>query len=127
MAAKYSTTKGIFYRFSWRKTGNLAKDVSSYVCLFYRHSEILQTAYDLEGVQDVRTLREFDERFTSKMFGYTNVEDYYKSATPHEKVGDIRTPLLAINAADDAFSPYAGKWVVVLCTVVSTSRRHSGK
>lgn len=42
------------------------------------------------------------------MFGYANADDYYRSATLHDKVAHIKTPLLAINAADDVFSPYDG-------------------
>lgn len=56
-----------------------------------------------------RTIREFDDRFTSKQFGYPTYREYYADACIHRKVSDIRVPLLCLNAADDPFSPAHGE------------------
>ncbi|OQV25310.1 Phospholipase ABHD3 [Hypsibius exemplaris] len=72
-----------------------------------KNSDVLGTAYDLEGLQDVRTLRQFDNHLTAKMFGYANADEYYKSVTLHDKIEHLKTPILALNAGDDVFSPYA--------------------
>ena len=56
-----------------------------------------------------RTIREFDDRFTSKQFGYPTYKEYYEDACTHRKVSDIKVPLLCLNAADDPFSPSHGK------------------
>lgn len=62
-------------------------------------------AWDLEQVFSSKTVREFDSRFTSKMFGYKSVAEYYGACRLHSKVEAIKVPTLAINAEDDPFQP----------------------
>lgn len=64
--------------------------------------------FDITQLDNVKTIRDFDDKYTAKMFGYTDVNAYYASATLHTKVDLIKTPVLALNAADDVFSPYEG-------------------
>lgn len=54
------------------------------------------------------TIREFDTRFTSKLFGYESCEHYYKEASLHDKIHALEVPVLTLNAADDPFSPLHG-------------------
>jgi len=61
--------------------------------------------WDLEHVFTSRTVREFDSRFTAKMFGYKSVAEYYGACRLHSKVGAIKVPTLALNAEDDPFQP----------------------
>lgn len=60
---------------------------------------------DLDEVMQSTTIRDFDERFTTKIFGYPSLEAYYREATLHDKMHHIDVPLLCLNAADDPFSP----------------------
>ncbi|CAO1352018.1 unnamed protein product [Diamesa serratosioi] len=50
-------------------------------------------------------LKEFDSYFTSKHFGYNDVDCYYSAATLHNKLHKIRVPTLCLSAADDPFQP----------------------
>ncbi|XP_001603415.1 phospholipase ABHD3 [Nasonia vitripennis] len=60
---------------------------------------------DLDTVMKSTTVREFDDYFTSRHFGYKDVEDYYAQATLHDKLHRIEVPLLCLSAADDPFQP----------------------
>lgn len=70
--------------------------------------EMLRTKgpWVLEEVMKARTIREFDSRFTSKAFGYKDVDDYYSHATLHNKLHNIHVPTLCISAGDDPFQPF---------------------
>ncbi|CAG0915237.1 unnamed protein product, partial [Notodromas monacha] len=59
-------------------------------------------------VMSSRTIREFDDRFTAPQFGYPSVDAYYADARMTDKLRSVRTPLLALSAADDPFQPEDG-------------------
>jgi len=61
--------------------------------------------FDLNQVFSSRTIREFDDRFTVRMFGYKSVAEYYEAARLRNKIQEIRVPTLALNAEDDPFQP----------------------
>ncbi|CAF92281.1 unnamed protein product, partial [Tetraodon nigroviridis] len=61
--------------------------------------------YDMDHVMKARTIREFDERFTSIMFGYPSNDHCYHDASPIHRLKSVQVPMLCLNAADDVFSP----------------------
>ncbi len=63
--------------------------------------------YDISGLRSVRTLREFDNRFTAKAHGFADAEDYYYKASSIRVIDRIRIPTLIIHAQDDPFIPFA--------------------
>ncbi|KAF0046832.1 hypothetical protein F2P81_000465 [Scophthalmus maximus] len=71
----------------------------------HRHRPVLEKSYNIDHVMKARTIREFDERFTSIMFGYPTNDDYYHDASPVHRLKSVQVPMLCLNAADDVFSP----------------------
>ena len=57
----------------------------------------------LKALSKMRTFWEFDDRVTAPLNGYLNVDDYYRRASSRYFLGEIRTPTLIIQAADDPF------------------------
>ena len=64
---------------------------------------------NIDEILQSKCLREFDERFTIKMWGFKTVRDYYSEATHKGKLSCIKKPTLCINAADDMFAPIHSK------------------
>jgi predicted alpha/beta-fold hydrolase len=63
--------------------------------------------YDISGLQEVRTLREFDDRYTSVAHGFADAADYYYRSSSLRVIDRIRIPALIIHAEDDPFIPIA--------------------
>lgn len=64
------------------------------------------TQVDFEEVSKATTIKEFDERFTAKIFGYQSIDHYYSEAALINKIHNIGVPTLCVCAADDMFQPY---------------------
>uniref|UniRef100_A0A3Q4HNV2 Phospholipase ABHD3 n=1 Tax=Neolamprologus brichardi TaxID=32507 RepID=A0A3Q4HNV2_NEOBR len=71
-----------------------------------RHRKILEKVVDVDYVLKARSIREFDERFTSLMFGYSSCMDYYRDASPgkNSRVCFVST-LLSVYIHLDFFFP----------------------
>ena len=63
--------------------------------------------YDISQVGEIKTIRDFDERFTSLANGFDNADDYYYKSSCIRVVEQIRIPTLLIHAQDDPFIPFA--------------------
>lgn len=63
--------------------------------------------YDINGLRQVRTLKQFDERFTAPGHGFLNADDYYYRSSSLRVADQIRIPTLIIHAEDDPFIPFA--------------------
>lgn len=71
-----------------------------------RKHELFPDRYDITGLDSVRTLREFDDRFTARSHGFAGADDYYYKASSIRVVDRIRLPTLIIHAQDDPFIPF---------------------
>ncbi|GEQ71119.1 hypothetical protein JCM33374_g4800 [Metschnikowia sp. JCM 33374] len=49
----------------------------------------------------VQNLRDFDDAFTSQLFGFNSAQEYYRHASPDQRLLNVRVPMLIVNSADD--------------------------
>jgi predicted alpha/beta-fold hydrolase len=63
--------------------------------------------YDLSRLDQVRTVREFDNVYTAPHFGFRDAEDYYYRCSAMRIADRIRIPALVITSEDDPFVPSA--------------------
>ena len=61
--------------------------------------------YDISGLDEVHTLREFDDRYTSRAHGFADANDYYYRSSSVRVIDRIRIPTVIIHAEDDPFIP----------------------
>jgi predicted alpha/beta-fold hydrolase len=61
--------------------------------------------YNARGVGRVRTVREFDERFTAPHAGFRDADDYYAQSSALPLVARIRVQTLVLHAQDDPLIP----------------------
>ncbi|MCA1632903.1 MAG: alpha/beta fold hydrolase [Acidobacteria bacterium] len=61
--------------------------------------------YDARDVRRVRTVREFDERYTAPHGGFRDAAEYYAQSSALPLVARIRIPTLILHAGDDPIIP----------------------
>lgn len=76
--------------------GNLKRVFARYAHMLSKHDSI-----DVEQVMASRTIREFDDACTRRIFNYTTVNNYYRDASSCRFIEHVRIPLLCFNALDD--------------------------
>jgi predicted alpha/beta-fold hydrolase len=71
-----------------------------------RKKKFFPELYNTDGLSHVRTLREFDERYTIVHGGFKSVEEYYERGSSLRVLSEIHTPTLMIHSQDDPFVPF---------------------
>lgn len=51
-------------------------------------------------------LKDFDDNFTSKLFGFNCADEYYRHASPIQRLLKVRVPLVIVNSIDDPVIGY---------------------
>jgi uncharacterized protein len=62
--------------------------------------------YSTEGLNKIRSVREFDDKVTAPHCGFRDAADYYHRASASRVISAIRVPTLIITAQDDPFVPF---------------------
>jgi predicted alpha/beta-fold hydrolase len=69
-----------------------------------RHqAELYPGLYSVEGLNKIRTLRQFDEQIVARYGGFAGADDYYRSVASSNWAEDITVPTLILHALDDPF------------------------
>ncbi len=58
---------------------------------------------DLTALSGIKTLREFDDRYTAPLHGFIDAEDYYRQSAALKYLPNIKVPTLILNASNDPF------------------------
>ena len=70
-------------------------------------NKLYPALFETTGIEQIQSIREFDDRFTAVAHGFANVADYYDRASALRVVHQIHIPTLIIHAQDDPFIPFA--------------------
>jgi len=82
---------------------NFVRDLKSRMRLKKRQHP---DAFDLSRLDEVASVRAFDDVFTAPHFGFRNASDYYHRASAMRVINRIQVPSLIITAQDDPFVPW---------------------
>ncbi|HWF37715.1 MAG TPA: alpha/beta fold hydrolase [Candidatus Acidoferrales bacterium] len=73
-----------------------------------RHkASLFPETYKIEGMRNIRTVRDFDDLITARYCGFRSAADYYAQSSAAQFLGKIRKPTLIIAAQDDPVVPFA--------------------
>jgi len=73
--------------------------------VYRRKAALYPDRYDVERLDGLRTLREFDDRITAHYCGFGTAERYYTLASSLRALPAIEVPTLLLGAADDSLAP----------------------
>jgi hypothetical protein len=62
--------------------------------------------FPIDGLDRVRSVYEFDDRFTAPAFGFPGAEQYYTTQSAQRFLASIRVPTLVVAAQDDPLVPF---------------------
>lgn len=71
-----------------------------------RKSKLAPHIYAETGLRDVKTIWDFDDRFTAPLFGFGTAANYYETQSAIRYLDAIRVPSLLIAAKDDPLVPF---------------------
>ncbi|MDR2735121.1 MAG: alpha/beta fold hydrolase [Spirochaetota bacterium] len=66
-------------------------------------NKILPEIYSVDGLAQVKTLRDFDRKYTAPIHGFLSAEDYYNKGSCAHVLEKITRPTLLVNALNDPF------------------------
>jgi uncharacterized protein len=70
---------------------------------FRRKAELFPAIYSTQGLEQIATLRQFDDQITARYSGFSGADDYYYRAASARVAAQIGVPALILHALDDPF------------------------
>jgi uncharacterized protein len=62
--------------------------------------------FPLEHLPNVRTIYQFDDLYTARIFGFGSADNYYRTQSSNQFLESIRVPTLLVQAKDDPMIPF---------------------
>jgi uncharacterized protein len=96
---------------------------------FRRKIDLYPGLYKADGLDKIRTVRQFDEWVVARYGGFTGADDYYHSVASSNWAQDIAVPTLILHALDDPFIRMTAETRAKLVAnprVVLVETRHGG-
>lgn len=75
--------------------------------LVRRKARHFPEAYPLDGLDDLRTLYAFDDRWIARGFGFDSAADYYRRASALPDLPRLALPTRIVHTSDDRLVPFA--------------------
>jgi predicted alpha/beta-fold hydrolase len=72
-----------------------------------RRNPLAPELFPLEHLPKVRTIYDFDDFYTARIFGFGNADNYYRTQSSNQFLENIRIPTLLVQAKDDPMIPFA--------------------
>jgi uncharacterized protein len=63
--------------------------------------------YTLEHMDKIRTIYDFDDYYTARLFGFGTAENYYRTQSSNQFLEHIRVPAMIVVAKDDPLVPFS--------------------
>ena len=98
-----ASTASIQQKKNWVYHGNFVRNLKRKVRTKHK---LFPKRYDLNKLPLVKTIRDFDEHYTSVSSGFANADDYYYQCSSARVVEKIRVPGLIVHSEDDPFIPF---------------------
>lgn len=73
---------------------------------YRRRHQQFPDVFPINGLQRVRSVYEFDDRFTARHFGFGDAENYYRTQSSARYFPEIAVPALIVQAEDDPLIPF---------------------
>lgn len=62
--------------------------------------------YTLEHLPKIRTIEEFDDHYTARLFGFGTAANYFRTQSSNQFLEHIRVPALLVQSKDDPMVPF---------------------
>jgi hypothetical protein len=62
--------------------------------------------YSVDHLKQIRTIADFDDLYTARMFGFGTAANYYRTQSSNQFLEHIRIPTLIVVAKDDPLVPF---------------------
>lgn len=87
------------YIYSPTMANNLLKLLKSHHMLLA--NDLVKQYMENPEKYEVKFLKQFDDQFTAKLFGLNSADEYYRKASPVQRLLNVRVPLVILNSLDD--------------------------